>query len=468
MHCDTLIVGGGLAGLACAVALADRGVDVIVAERSHRLGGRAGSVLDAATGDLVDVGPHVLLTAYPNMLHLLDLLGTRDRIVWDRDQLITLVDQRRLMRIRPSMLPAPFHLLPSLMRVPSIGISDLLSNHRTSRFVVSASARDLAHIDDVDAATFLRSMKSSRRFIEWFWATVCMAIMNVPLEQCSAGALMRFYRILLANADLRLGYADTALAELFAPQAAQRIRARGGRVVTGAEVRALSQCGGAVDGALLADGRRITARTCVCAVEPQRLARLMPLPWRSRWQGFRALHAFRPSPYICTYLWFDRKLGRERNWARCWSRRTVNYDSYDLSNIRRGWHQRPSVIASNAIFSSRLGPTSDAEIVSATVREIAEVLPRAAPARLLHARVHRVPMAIPCPHPGVERLRPPVKTPVPALYLAGDWVDTGLPASMESAVRSGWLAAERILGDRGRQHHLAREVRTSIAMRHRA
>ncbi len=468
MQCDVLIIGGGLAGLSCAVALADRGVEVVVAEASDRLGGRAGSWRDGHSGDLVDVGPHVLLTCYPNMLHLLELLGTRERIVWETDQLVTLVDRGRTTRIRPSVLPAPFHLLPSLLRVSAISVRDLLSNHHASRYALRASERDLLALDDVDAATFLRTMKSSQRLIDWFWATVCMAIMNVPLEQCSAGALLRFYQILLANADLRLGFADTALAELFAPQATRRVEQAGGRVLMRAEVAVLSQQDGAVTGAVLADGSHIDARVCVSAVPPQRLAELLPLPWRSRWRYFRGLHAFRPSPYVCTYLWFDRKLGAERSWARSWSSNSLNCDSYDLSNIRRGWGARPSVIASNIIFSSRFGALSDAQVVAATVREIAEFLPDASRARVRHARVHRVPMAIPCPHPGTERLRPPVATPVPRLYLAGDWVNTGLPASMESAVRSGRLAAEQILHQRGRRDDLAMQVSTSVLGRSRA
>ena len=123
-----------------------------------------------------------------------------------------------------------------------------------------------------------------------------------------------------------------------------------------------------------------------------------------------------------------------------------NCDFYDLSNIHRGWSDRPSMIASNIIYSHRAADLSDAEIVAETRRELGDFLPLAREAKLVHSVVNRIPMAIHCPHPGTESCRPPVKSPIDRLLLAGDWVDTGLPSSMESATRAGWLAAEAIIG----------------------
>lgn len=452
-----LVIGGGLAGLSCALALGERGLGVVLAERDRVLGGRARSFVDDATGDTVDIGPHVLLTEYPNMLHLLERVGTREHVVWDRDKVLTLVEDGRPIRIEGSRLPAPFHLLPSLLRVPSLPLRDLLSNHRTSWFVLRTNESDLRRIDDVDALTFLQRMKARPRLIDWFWATVSMTIMNVPLERCSAGALLRFYRILLANPDLRLGFPDIGLGELFVPGARAGIEARGGTVLTGREVCGLTVKDGRVTGARLVGGGRIEAEACVAAVEPQSLARLLPEELR-RNEPFTALDHFPPSPYVSVYLWFDRKLTGERNWARTWSLQTLNYDCYDLSNIRRGWQQRPSVIASNIIYADRVAHLDDDAIVQATVRELAEFVPAVRRARIRHARVHRIPMAIPCPYPGLERRRPAPATPVGGLYLAGDWIDTGLPCSMEGAVRGGLLAAEALLAARNRPERLALDV----------
>ena len=458
MRCDALVVGGGLAGLASAVALSRNGLRVVLVEKNDQLGGRARSCTDPVTGDVVDVGPHVLLTEYPNLLGLLELLGTRERIHWDDGKVLTVVERGQAVPLRSSRLPAPFHLLPSLLRVPGLSVGDLLSNHRASWFAIRAGEHDLLELDDLDALTFLQRMKASPRLIDWFWATVAMAILNVPLEQCSAAALLRFYRILISHPDLHLGFPRAGLSELYAPQSVRLIESSGGRVLTGRRVDTLSLDGGAVSGAVLADGRRIASDVCICAVEPGAVSPLLPACAAASGPPFTNLSWFRPSPYISTYLWFDRKLTTASNWARAWSPQNLNYDFYDLSNIRPDWLPRPSVIAGNIIYSYRAEAMSDDEIVEATAREIAEFTPRATQANIRHARVHRLPMAIPCPHPGVERRRPGPRTPVRGLFLAGDWTDTGLPCSMESAVRSGSLAAEAVLSAAGRGVKLAREV----------
>jgi 15-cis-phytoene desaturase len=116
-------------------------------------------------------------------------------------------------------------------------------------------------------------------------------------------------------------------------------------------------------------------------------------------------------------------------------------------------------VASNIIYSHRAAAMSDGEVVAATVRELGEIVPAALRARVMHARVHRIPMAIPCPVVGFERLRPQARTLVPGLVLAGDWTSTGLPCSMESAVRSGWDAAEQVLADLGRPGDIAKSPR---------
>ena len=219
---------------------------------------------------------------------------------------------------------------------------------------------------------------------------------------------------------MRIGFPGRGLGELFAPQAVARIKAAGGRVLTRTAVRGFSGEGGAADGVVLADGTRVTARWCEAAVPPQDLGALLPAAWAGAHAAFRDAADFRPSPYVSTYLWFARKLSRERFWARVWSPDDLNTDFYDLSNLRIGWEDRPSLIAANAIYSHRADGLSDEEVIAATLRELADFLPAAARERPVHARVHRVAMAKHASHPGTERKRPPTATPIRGLFLAGD------------------------------------------------
>ncbi|WP_019142586.1 hydroxysqualene dehydroxylase [Noviherbaspirillum massiliense] len=450
---DVVVIGGGLAGLACGVALADSGVRVAVIERDGRLGGRAGSWAHSGTGDMVDVGPHVVHTEYRDMLALLERLGTRDLITWHMDKVLTIASKPRPVVLRHWPLPPPFSLFPSLLGAPGLTIRDCLSMRATTWKTMQFGEEQVPALDRMSALDFLRAQGVSQPMIDWWWKFAAMVVTNVPLEHCSAAALMRIHAQLSGHRRLHFGFAAVGLAELFAQQASQAIEAAGGRVLTGREVRAFIGSD-RVEGVVLDEGTRLQAAHCVSAVPPQELAPLVPDAWKSR-QPFDALAAFEPSPYVSCYLWFDRQVLNERFFAHLWSPTRLNYDFYDLSRIRRGWADRPSVIASNIIYSHRAHGMSDEDIVQATVRELAEFAPEAANAQVLHADVHHIPMAIPCPTPGTERKRPHTRTPIPGLVLAGDWVQTHLPCSMESAVRSGWLAAEQVLAERGSPRQIA-------------
>lgn len=452
---DVIIIGGGIAGLASALALCQHGLQVTLLECSALLGGRARSWIDPQTGDTVDIGPHILLTEYRNMLHLLEQLGTRELVTWQSGKFITLVDQPQPVSIYMHNLPAPLHFLPSLLKAPQISQRDLLSNRKLLWKVTRLQTEDAMALDAVSAEEHLQQMGVSQRMIDWFWRSAAMSIMNVPLEHCSAGALLSFFRYMMGISGYQVGFASVGLADLFAPQAVEHIQAAGGRVLMQAEVVEIVGDDNRFHAVRLADGTRLSATHCIAAVPPQQLRPLLPEAWTQQHTLFRSLSAFQPSPYVSSYIWFDRKLTQERFWTRVWSPTNLNYDSYDLSNIRPGWEQRPSLISSNIVYSYRADELSDDEIIAATVQEIASFAPEAAQAKIQHAQVHRIPMAIPAPYPGSERLRPAPSTPISGLYLAGDWLQTGLPASMESAVRGAWLAAEQVLCASGQPTQLA-------------
>ena len=450
---DVLIIGAGLAGLASAVALSDAGLRVCVLERADAAGGRARSVTDARSGERLDLGPHILLSEYRNMLRLLELLGTRERIAWQGRRFITLVDPAAGSRCATTLhvypLPAPLHFLPDLLRVPQLSLADVASNARLFWRVLRLDHAGRLQLDRIDAEHYLRALGVSERFIDWYWRTVSMAIMNVPLQQCSAGALLGFFRYLVGRGGYQIGLPATGLGDLFVPAAKAWIEARGGEWRLETAAAQLDYDGARACGATLADGSRVRARWTIAALPPPSLHALVPEPLRTQ-AVFHDLAAFAPSPYISTYLWFHRRLSRERCWANTWSPRTLHYDFYDLANIRGREATSGSLIACNLIFSDRAAHLDDDALVAAARDELAAYLPQARDATLRHAVVHRISMAIPAPRPGTESLRPGTRTPVAGLFLAGDWIATGLPASMESAVRGGWMAAEAVLSEAGR------------------
>ena len=441
---EVIVVGAGIAGLSCATRLADAGLRVLVLESSDVPGGRARSWADPQTGIDVDIGPHVLLNKYPNMLALLKRLGTEDQICWQTEELLTVLDKGKRLRFKVGGLPAPLHYArnqPQVLR--TVPLRHLLSHIRLGWRTMRSSPQALMDLDDQYGRAYLESVGVSPGFIDWFWSSASIAILNVPVEQCSAASLMRLLAQGLGHNDLAFGFPKVGLSELYAWPAIRLLQRNGGEVRFGCEVTGIHRHGGKVAGVTLADGSTIEASAVILAIPPTAINGVLPQPHLLTAVASR----FEPSPYVSCYLWFDRPITQARFWARPWSSGCFNTDFYDLSNIRDGETGKGSMIATNIIWSHRTAGMSDQAIIDATLKEIADFAPQARQECLVAAAVHRIPMSIPCATPGIETSRPSVRQEQ-GLFIAGDWVDTGLPFCMESATRAGALAAEQVLSER--------------------
>jgi phytoene dehydrogenase-like protein len=452
MDADVIIAGAGVAGLACAANLADCGLRVRVFERDPWPGGRAASWTDEVTGDTVDIGPHVLTTEHLNFLALLRRLGTATDLLWQPEPLVTLYDRGRLIAMHASRLPPPLHGLPNLRNtLRCVSLRDALSNLRIAWQAARLDEADTLALDRQDALTLLQRQGVSPRFIRWFWEPAMLSLLNVPLSRCSAAAMMRVFRLMLGRSGYCFGFARHGLADLFVPGCVRRITAAGGAVELASPVEGLIVSPQGLAGFRLADGREIRAPAGVLAVPPQDVGRLTNDHDGVLGRLATRAAAFDPCPYVSTMLWFDRKLGPYRFWARSGSQVNLNTDFYDLANIRDANLGKPSLIVSNTIHARESWTWDDARIIERTRAEVCEALPAAAAATLRHARVHRIPMAVACPAPGTESLRPAVRTGLPGLWLAGDWTTTGLPCSMESAARSAALVSAEIAAGLGKR-----------------
>lgn len=446
---DVAIAGGGIAGLVAAVALAREGLDVTVVESEPILGGRARSWTDETTGDPVHIGPHIFLTHYPNFLKFQEVIDARGTIRWQDGRFLTMVEGQHAVEIRHAPLPPPYHFVPSLLGDPAISVRDLVSNWPMVQLALELTEDEVHALDAMNGIGFLRSMGVSETFIQRFWTFVCFTILNIPVEHASAGAMMRFYRRLIANPDLQFGFPDGGLGDTFVPQSARYLDKRGGKILLERRVTELAGDDGRVTGMKLDDGTEIVADHVISSLPPMALRDLIPRRWHRRHEVFANLVRFRPVPYKCVYLWFDRKLTDRQFWARYFDHNDLNSDFYDYSNIISGWEDRNSFIQSNVIWCHRVEGWSDEEIALATRDELAEFLPEAKKAKLEHWVVNHVPLVICAPYPGVDQIRPGVDTPVRGLTLAGDWIQTGFPSTMESAATSGWMAAEGVLAHEG-------------------
>jgi len=454
---DVVVVGAGVAGIASALALAKRGLGVVLVESRSILGGRARSWVDGVMRDPVHIGPHVVVTEYPNFFQLLEELGTRDKIVWQPwRHFLTWVKGKQEHHVRTLPLPAPASWGLASMTDPFVSMADKHSTVPAAVHCLGLSEDELLALDSESGAEFLRRLGVREAYVQHFWGFLSHAILNVPVEEVSAAALVRFFRRLVGRSSMEMGFADCGLGELLAP-ARGLLEASGARTLTSTEVVGFLEEGGACAGVSLDDGRQLKARLgVVSTLPPQTLLPLLPRGWVQAHPSIRDLERLRPCRYLSVYLWFDRKVSEGKQmWARTYQKGDLNCEFYDFSEIYTGvdgrgtpWKERPSFIGSNIIDAGRLHELSDEELVEGTLRELGERFELAG-AKVLHSVVNRVPMAIHRPVVGTERLRPDQASPVEGLYFGGCWTRTDFPSSMESAARGGYLAAERLLERHG-------------------
>jgi len=448
-----VIVGGGLAGLATAAALVQSGVvragkRVRVLESRRQVGGRAASFEDPAGGGLVDACQHVALGCCTNFLDLCHRSGIDGRFRRDRALVFIDGDGRRAVCTPSSWLPAPLHLLPLLMGMPGLTPGERLS----LGLAMLRLARTGRDAEQVAAEGWLRGIGQSGRLIERFWRPVLESALGEQIGLVSVAACCKV---------IRDGFiAHTRASDLLVPleplgslfgSLARWLEAEGVSVERGSSVVEIaSDDGGAWSvrvggGAHPHDGdggrsrgpqhgERFRCDGCILAVPWMAAARLAPIEVGSIDERLAG------SPITAVHLWFDAP--------------AVDLPHAILLDGLSQWvfrpHGAPEGYCQVVISGSRGLATMDRRaIVQRVVDEIMRAFPAGRQASLVSARVVTDPTSVLSVKPGVEAVRPAARTGRKGLYLAGDWTATGWPSTMEGAVRSGRLAADAWLVDRG-------------------
>ena len=434
------VVGGGLAGLAASCALADNGFRVSLFERRPYLGGRASSYLHPATGEVVDNCQHVLLGCCTNLLEFYRRTGIDGQIRWF-DRLTFLEPGGRASVIGPSSLPAPLHTAPSFLGAACLNLTDKLA--------IAAAMAKLAPLTPHDKGEpfldWLRRHGQTERAIGRFWRTILVSALNEDIDRISvpyAAQVMRESFLKSADAG-KMGIPTAPLTELY-DKGGSYVRERGGEVQLRSGVEAF-QAGPAGVRLRLAEGES-DFDFVILAVAFDGLSRILPEtsaadPLRS------TLSRFQSSPITGIHLWFDRQISELEHAVLL--DRTIQWMFHKSKllaapgdNGNRNGAGKGSYVEVVVSSSTSLVEKSRAEVVELAVNELREFFPAARDAVLLKSTVIKEMHATYSPRPGVDEYRPAPETVWPRVFLAGDWIATGWPATMEGAVRSGYLAAQ--------------------------
>jgi zeta-carotene desaturase len=436
------IAGGGLAGLAAACALSDAGFRVTLFEKRPFLGGRASSYEHPGTGEVVDNCQHVLFRICTNLVKFYEHIGVADQIRWF-DQMNFIQPGGRVSVMKSSPLPAPLHTAPSFLHFPFLSAADKLAISRALVPLTLTVQRD----NGQSFQQWLDAHGQTKNAVARFWHPILISALSEELDRISVSAAAQVVRESMKTPAARhMGVPTLPLTDLY-NAAGDYVRSHGGTLHFRCPVEGFTADASQVRVSMRGkEGAEQTFDYLILALPFDALESLLPAEPQSEAIREKIAH-FENSPITGIHLWFDKQisdldhavlLDRTIQWMFHKSRLQPMRAQGESGN---GSGSYVELVVSS---SKTLIDKSRAEIVELALSEVREFFPAARDANLIKSAVIKEVNATYSPRPGIDAHRPTPVTPWPRVFLAGDWTATGWPATMEGAVRSGYLAAEAL------------------------
>lgn len=452
-----LVLGGGVAGIAAAVSLAQLGVPVTLIETRLRLGGRATSFVDPTTGQILDNCQHVLMGCCTNLLNLYQRLGVERHIQWHRT--IHFTDgSGAIDHLEADDLPAPLHLAKAMLSFQGLTWKEKLAIARGMAAILRTPRAHCSRWHRTSFAQWLSEHGQPEGAIEKFWAVVTVGAINEWPQRMAADYALQVFQVgFLAHENAYpMGLSAVPLLQLY--DAAQSLLTNaGGKLLLSRSVEQLVLADGRITHVVLDGGETLSVGDLISALPFDRLAKICPPQAVACDPRLQRLQELEFSPIVGVHM----------NWELPQDQPIMGLPHLVLTRsplqwiFNKGVQSNPESPSGSAklqhlhavISAAREWVDQPAQaILDMAQREVRQVLPAARQASLSHGRVVKEKHATFSARPGVDELRPPAGPDargIGNLYLAGDWTRTGWPATMEGAVRSGYLAAQALLSQRG-------------------
>ena len=443
-----IVVGGGVAGMSAACALAEAGLRVKLVERRGYLGGRASSYRHPGVDEVIDNCQHVLFGCCTNLIGFYRRIGVADRIHWTSTMTMIEPGSQRHSVLGPSWcLPAPLHGLPSLMTAKAFTREDKVALVRAFR----ALMRPVAAESTETLGAWLKRNGQTKGAIERFWRLVIASALNADVDVIALPYAAKVIRELFMNSARAgsMGMSTVPLSELY--RGAERyLRERGGEVLLNASVEGAEWDEETSQWTLKTRAGGLMAEFLVLAVPFEAMGKLLPLMPPSDGAETLAgqIEKQEHGPICSVHLWFDREitdlehavlLDREIHWM------------YNKSRLQPWRKTKGSYLELVVSASQKFAAMSREEAIELAIRELAEFFPAVSGAKVEKAALVKEMRATFTVPPGIDEARPGSASSWPNCVLAGDWIRTGWPSTMESAARSGHLAAEAVCAAMGEQ-----------------
>lgn len=435
---DVLVIGGGLAGLSAAVRCLQEGRSVFLAERRPYLGGRARSFPHPESGDEVDNGQHLMMGCYHASFRYLRAIGT-DHLVHVQERLSILFrhPDGTTDRLTASDLPAPFHILTGLFGLRRLTPGQRAALLRVGPALLGTDPERNERLRRMTVSQWLDRMgqpEENRRFL---WDIIAVGALNDSTDRISAALFVKVLRsaFLGSRRNAAMAVPLRGLSAVLSDPAERLITEHGGTVLKGNGAERVEIDGGRVTAVTMQDGRRVTPRHVISAVPYFDLPKVFG---DTAQLGVTGLDAFVSSPIVTVHLWFGRHfvdepfaalIGSPLHWV------------FNRSVITGRGADGPMYLAIVVSGAHALTEMTNDDIVSLACRELRRFYPGAADAVPEHSLVVKEKRATFSPGPATAYGRPGPRTAVRNLFLAGDWTETRLPATIEGAIQSGHDAA---------------------------
>ncbi|WP_298863594.1 hydroxysqualene dehydroxylase HpnE [uncultured Gimesia sp.] len=454
---EVVIIGGGLAGLACAVTLSDRGIPVSLYESRSRLGGRASSFEDKQTQHLIDNCQHVSMGCCDEFNRFCEMTGIAPYFRREKHLYFVGPNNSRSNRAdgqfkinvfsASSFLPTPLHLLPAFGGLSYLSFSEKIE--------LAQGLKKLARMSiDLDQeptmAQWLVDQRQSQNVINRFWNVVLVSALSESLKRISLSHAQKVFvdGFLRARDHWQVIIPTVPLEQLYGAVILKRLEKQQAKVHLQTGVNRVQISDGKVTGVILRNGQEIACDRVVLAVPHQRVLSMLPDEFPGR-ESLSKIEQIESAPITSVHLWFDREITELPHavFVDCLSQWMFNRSRLMQHASEEGFYYQIVISASHSLTgAARQGRTQD-EIIAEVIEDLTRIWPETRNAHLNHSRMLTEHQAVFSVKPGIERLRPSQRTDVTGLYLAGDWTATGWPATMEGAVRSGLKAVEFLLED---------------------
>lgn len=423
-----LVIGGGLAGLATAVSLAPRGWRVTILESKSRLGGRAGSFKDSTTGEVIDACQHVSMGCCTAFAEFCKTVGI-GHLLAPQKTLYFMTPDRKISRFTSDPLPAPLHLARSFLGAHFLTLREKWKIGRALTRLASEPARY-----DGSFAEWLQAHGQTQRMIDRFWSVVLVSALNESV----ANVGLKYARKVFRDAfwSNRRGFVvslpTVPLDRLYGEELSAWLSQHDVEVHFNSAVTHLAIDARRIYDVVIRDERRIAADAYISALPFSRLLSLLPNDLIDKESAFARLRNLETSPITSIHLWFDQPITDLPH--------VVFVDCLSQWLFNRGDGYVQIVVSASHELRGLQGDAISERIVG----ELRTLFPNLDGAKLIRSKVVTEHAATFRPVPGVDAWRPGPASPIDNLFLAGDWTDTGWPATMESAVISGNNAASAV------------------------